>query len=131
MPDMVLNRNYDLSSLHGRTVNFKKGEPVWVPPQCVKEALQIGAEGVDEKLDILDGEKPAPPEYTQQERTDMMLEAFPELELANDRDSFTAQGIPTVTAIQALTGFAPTSKERDDAWVAYLQYKSDVAAGTA
>lgn len=128
MPDMILNRNFDLRSIHGRIVNFVKGQPVWVPPECVKEALGIGAEGVDQKLEILDPELIPPPELSAQERIDLMLEAFPDLEAANTRESFTAQGIPTVTAIATLTGFQPTSKERDDAWTVYLQAKSDAAA---
>jgi hypothetical protein len=123
MPDMTLNRNYTLVSFAGRVINFEKNKPVYVPPQCVKEALAIGAQGVDEKLDILDPEAKEETAYTLDERLELIKATFPELEAANERESFTAQGVPTVGAIEAITGFDVNAKERDAAWTAYVQTK--------
>ncbi|MDL2342432.1 MAG: hypothetical protein QFB87_05140 [Patescibacteria group bacterium] len=125
MPDMILNRNYDLRSIAGRVINFTKGTPVFVPPQCVKEALAIGAEGVDEKLEFLEPEKTPEIPLTLEEIKALAFEAFPELESTNKREDFTAQGLPTPTAIEALVGIKLTNQERDDLWVEYVQAKSD------
>lgn len=125
MPEMILNRNYDLRSLAGRAINFAKGVPVYVPPECVKEALAIGAEGVDEKLDFLDPEQTPKVPLTTDEVKALAFEAFAELEVSNNRDDFTAQGLPTPTAIEALVGVKLTNKVRDDLWVEYVQAKSD------
>lgn len=125
MPDMILNRNYDLRSLAGRAINFTKGVPVYVPPECVKEALAIGAEGVDEKLNFLDPEKIEDVPLSTGEIKALAVEAFAELEATNNRDDFTAQGLPTPTAIEALVGVKLTNQMRDDLWVEYVQAKSD------
>lgn len=123
MPDMTLNRNYTLISLAGRVINFEKNKPVYVPPQCVKEALGIGAQGVDEKFDILDPEKVEEIVYTADERLELITATFADLEAANARESFTAQGVPTVGAIGAIIGFDVGAKERDAAWKAYVEAK--------
>ena len=125
MPDMILNRNYDLRSIAGRVINFAKGAPVYVPPECVKEALAIGAEGVDEKLDYLNPEKTPEVPLSADEIKALAVEAFAELEATNNRDDFTAQGLPTPTAIEALVGVKLTNQMRDDLWVEYVQAKSD------
>lgn len=125
MPDMVLNRNYALRSLAGRVIDFEKGVPVHVPPECVREALQIGAEGVDKKLEVLDPELTPAPELTLDERKDLIKAAFPEMEAKNDRNAFTAQGVPSTTALKEITGLDVAAKERDEAWTEYLQEKSD------
>ena len=125
MPDMILNRNYDLRSIAGRVINFAKGAPDYVPPECVKEALAIGAEGVDEKLDYLDPEKTPEVPLSADEIKALAVEAFAELEATNNRDDFTAQGLPTPTAIEALVGVKLTNQMRDDLWVEYVQAKSD------
>lgn len=125
MPDMILNRNYDLRSIAGRVINFAKGVPVYVPPECVKEALAIGAEGVDEKLNFLDPEKIEGVPLSIDEIKALAVEAFTELEATNNRDDFTAQGLPTPSAIEALVGVMLTNQMRDDLWVEYVQAKSD------
>ena len=127
MPEMILNRNYDLRSVAGRVINFAKGTPVYVPPQCVKEALAIGAEGVDEKLDFLDPEQSPEIPLTTEEIKGLAFEAFPELETTNLREDFTAQGLPTPSAIEKLVGIKLTNQERDALWVEYVQAKSDAA----
>ena len=132
MSYMVLNREYTLMSLAGRAINFHKNKPVWVPPECEKEALRIGAEGVDEKMDILDPAENAPaPELTNDERKALVKEAFIDMLSENKREDFTAQGVPATPALATVLGFAVTAKERDDAWVEFQQEKSDAAAALA
>ena len=132
MSYMVLNREYTLMSLAGRAVNFHKNEPVWVPPECEKEALKIGAEGVDGKMDILDPAKEeAPAELTNDERKALLKEAFIDMMIENKREDFTAQGIPATPALATVLGFDVTAKERDEAWVEFQQENSDAAAALA
>lgn len=126
MPQFVLNRNYTLRSLNGHIISFTKGEPVHVPPVCVKEALLIGAECVDEKLDILDPEAVPVIPLTQDERRDAMIAAFKVLEERNEPKDFSGNGIPTVPAMEKLTKFDVVKKEVNDLWVAYVAEKSGV-----
>jgi hypothetical protein len=52
-----LNRNFLLHTKTGNTIAFKKGEPVFVPNHCAREAVAIGAELVEgEKVDVLEDE---------------------------------------------------------------------------
>ncbi len=127
MPTMVLNRNFALRSLAGRVIDFVKNEPIHVPPECQREALQIGAVGTDEQLNVLEAEALPEVPLSNDERREMLLAAFPELEAANDRESFTAQGVPNAAALKAIVGFDVAAKERDAAWTEYLQAKSDAA----
>lgn len=131
MPKMVLNREYTLASLAGRVINFHKGIPVHVPPECVREALQVGAEGADEKLDVLTPEVPVADPLTLDERKEMIKVAFYEMVQKNDRTAFTAQGIPAIPALVSIVGFDVAGKERDEAWTEYLAEKSDADAAAA
>lgn len=128
MSNMVLNREFTLMSLAGRAINFHKNEPVWVPPECVGEALAIGAQGVDEQLNILAPAELPPVELTLDERKALIKEAFIDVIAQNKREAFTAQGVPSAPAISELLGFDVPSKERDIAWTEYQQEVSDAAA---
>ena len=125
MPLYVLNRNYALMSLSGRGVNFQKGVPVWVTPEAEKEALAIGAQPADGPKDILDPEVPVKPELSAEERTAAIYAAFKELETRQLREDFTAQGVPNTKAVEKLTTFDITSKERDDAWSEYKKLAAE------
>lgn len=121
MPEYVLNRTYALRSLAGRVINFEKGVPAWVPPECEKEALQIGATPVDGPKDILDPEAAPVVELTPDERRAKIFAAFKLLEARNERGDFTAQGVPNTKVLNALVGFEVLTKERDAEWVTYKQ----------
>jgi hypothetical protein len=121
VPLYVLNRTYVLRSLNGHTINFTKGEPVWVPPVVEKEALHIGAVPVDGPKDLLDPE--VEPEVVLQagERKEKILAAFVALEKRNERGDFTGQGLPSAKALEQMTGLKVETKERDAMWLAYKQ----------
>lgn len=133
MPEFVLNRNHAINSLTGRSVNFVKGVPTYVVPEMVKEVLAIGAEPVDDmdKTSELLGDETASSEsvLTPAERSELMSLAFKELEAQNNREDFTGSGAPHVKAVERIAGFTPDKRERDDAWLAYLEAK--VAAADA
>jgi hypothetical protein len=130
MPKMVMNRKYALNSLCGRSVNFEKGVPVWVPPAAVKEALALGAEGVDEKIDPLEvtetGDKtPAPPAapLSQTEREEKIIEAFRLITTREQRGDFTAQGVPNTRIIGGIVGFDVMRQDVDPLWEEFRKPK--------
>ena len=127
MPEYVLKRNYALSSLAGRVVNFTKGVPVWVTPEVEKEALMIGAVPVEGPKDILDPEVVVAPELSETDRTLMIHEAFAMLEKRQLRGDFTAQGAPSAKTLDSIVGFDVQTKERDAEWTAYRKAKTEAA----
>jgi len=126
MTQYVLNRNYDHRSTHGHILNFKKGEPTYVPPVCEKEILMIGGEPVDgERLDILD-DLPEPAEaLNADDRVKSLMVAFELLEARNQRGDFTGQGRPHPKALKEICGFDVEVRERDSAWEIYLAKKAE------
>lgn len=129
MSYFVLNRNHTLRSLKGHIINFEKGQPTYVPPAVVREAVEIGAEPVEDmdKTNAVLGEeiKPPPPDLTADERKALMFEAFEELERTNVRKDFTGGGQPTVAAVTRVAGFEPDKREIEDAWLAYKMQKAE------
>jgi hypothetical protein len=131
MPLMTLNRDYALASLAGRSINFEKNKPVWVPPEVVKEALQIGAQGVEEQLDILDPAKPPKEELNAEEREQSIFNVFTKLVERNGRGDFTASGVPNTKVMESLLGFEVAAKERDRLWDEFKKAKEVEAAEEA
>lgn len=122
MSEFVLNRNHTHRSVLGYIINFKKGEPVYVPPACHKEVAAFGAEMADgSKIDVLDPEKPAIVELTLEERKAALVDAFKLLQERNNRGDFTGQGIPSVTAMKHLVTFELGKKEIEAVWREYLE----------
>ena len=126
MPEYVLNRNYTLRSLQGRSIAFEKGQPVHVPPELVKEALEAGAEpvGVEnfDRATALLGEEvdTTQPEFmSPDELLASLKKAFVAIEARNGRNDFTAGGAPHLKAIEKVIGYSPTVRERDEAWRLY------------
>jgi len=125
MPEYVLNRRYILATKAGRVINFEKGIPVWVTPECEKEALIVGAQPVDGPKDILDPEAKVTVRLTAAERTAKIHSGFAILEARQERGDFTAQGVPSAKAIDLLVGVDVQTKERDEEWTAYKASKAE------
>jgi len=121
----VLQRNYTHGSLRGHMITFRKGEPTYVPPECHREVIQIGAIPVDAsgEVDLLEPETPVPVEPTAEERTEQLIAAFELLEERNRRKDFTGQGIPSITALAAIVDFDVTRREVEDLWRQYRENK--------
>ena len=115
MPEFVLNRDFVLRSLNGHIITFKKGEPVWVPPVCVKEAVGIGAACVDGDVDVI-GDTPEKSVVTGKDRETALTDAFDILVERNGRGDFTGQGIPAAKAVERLVGFEVSRQEIETAW---------------
>lgn len=120
MPDFTLNRDYRLISKTGHTIQFLKGETVFVPAECRAEAIQIGAQPSDGNTDVLSEEKVIV-EFTAEERREQLVKAFKVLQERNGRDDFTAQGVPAIKALKKLVEFEPEKKEVETLWTAYRE----------
>lgn len=123
MPFFTLHRNFALRTTKGFTVNFVKGQPTWVPPMCVPDAVAIGAVS-DETVDVLGEEEKPVVHLSPEERTQKLYEAFETLLARNQRGDFTASGLPHNRKIEELVNFDITNKERDTAWLAFTQARN-------
>ena len=124
MSEFVLNRDHRLISTTGHTIQFRKGEPVYVPAVCRAEAIGIGAQPTDGNTDILEDEKVII-ELTAEERNEQLIKAFKILQERNGRGDFTGQGLPSIPALKKLVEFEPDKKEVETLWTAF---KEELAA---
>jgi hypothetical protein len=125
VPYFTLNRNYALSTTKGHSVNFKKGEKVWVPAAIAQEALAIGAIS-ETPIDVLsDEEKALNP--SAEKRKELAFAAFDKLILRGARGDFSASGQPSPVKVNEICGFELDPKERETLWVAYNAKKAEEA----
>lgn len=123
--EFVLNRNYALRSTTGHMLNFEKGVPTTVPPILYKEAIAIGAEPVDGKVDVLGPEEKPEVPLTPHERAEKMIAAFKRMEERNERGDFNAQGLPNTKVLEKLTGLNEiSSQERNEVWQAFREERA-------
>lgn len=125
MPYFTLHRNYVLRTTKGHTINFVKGEPVWVPPMCVPDAVAIGAVAKDEGVDVLGEEEKPVVVLSPEERTAKIREAFETMLNRSERSDFTASGLPHAKRLSEMVGFEVGNRERDAEWQAYTQSKAE------
>lgn len=124
MPDYTLNRNFTLRSTKGHILNFKKGVPMYVPPELERDVVAIGGEPVSgEAPAVVDDEleKIAPAAPSGDERESKILAAFAALVKRNAREDFSASGIPNTRALREALGFSVDVKERDRLWIEYRE----------
>lgn len=127
MPNFVLNRTMPLQG-HGHSINFTKGEPCWVPTALIPAAIAIGAECIDEEVSALPPEVAPEVELTVDERETLLIAAFDQMVARTGqsdeyREDFNGQGLPNVKALEKITGFLPTAKERTTEWQKYREAK--------
>lgn len=122
MAFFTLHRDYRLISALGHSIQFKKDEPVYVPPALHKDVQAIGAVPVEGDVEsILGEEKEVKPEVAQEERHRQLLDAFKVLQDRNQRGDFTGQGIPSLKALKTIiTDFEPAKAEVENLWHLYL-----------
>lgn len=124
MPYFVLNRNYVLQG-HGHAISFIKGESCWVPAVLVTQAAAIGAECLDEEVNVLGPEPVVVPELSSEERAVLISAAIEQIiaraEPGKFREDFNAQGLPNIKALAEIVGFTPETKERNKLWQKYRE----------
>lgn len=116
--NFVLHRNRTIASLSGRSVEFQKGVPTYVPPQMHADVIAAGAVPESELEDPEVKPASAP---SGEERVELIKLAMAEIVTDNIREQFTAGGAPHAKALTARLGFEVNSKERDAIWAALQQ----------
>ena len=112
MPEFTLNRTHNLLG-HGYNIRFTKGEPTYVPPELVREALSIGAEAIGGVPDVLGAEDIPPEQLTAADREAMYFAVFDDLFKENDAAKFGGDGRPSMATLKAALTFETDKKERD------------------
>ena len=120
MSEFILNRDYRLISKTGHSIQFVKGDPVFVPPECKQEVIAIGAQPVDGDTTVL-AEEETIVEFTREERDEQLIKAFKLLQERNERGDFTGQGVPAIPALKKLIEFTPEKKEVEALWASYVE----------
>jgi len=124
---MVRNRPYTLRSLTGHTLRFEgANKPVAVPPEVVREALEVGAVPIDDNPvgDQDEVVNAVPVEPQGEERKELILAAMDNMKIENKRADFTSGGAPHVDKLSARVGFSVHSKERDKFWVEHQAHET-------
>ena len=114
----VSHRNITVASTCGLSVELKKGEPTFCPPQMHAELLALGVIPTEEQPDevvTLAKNEPAGPA----EREAALFKAFESLTLRNKRGDFTTSGAPHSAVLSKEMGWDVGAKERDTAWVKF------------
>lgn len=117
MPQMLMLRDFVLTSTLGLSIRFQKGQPVHVPPELVFEAMEKGAVPADGEAPVVE-EPVLPVTPAGDERAALVLEAVRELVDKNDADDFGANGAPLVKAVERELGFDVDRAEVQVAWKA-------------
>jgi hypothetical protein len=117
----VFQRNRVVASLYGHVLDFKKGVPTHVPPECYAEVVAAGGIPEDgEELDLDPPKKEAKQEPVDPvSRKKAIFDAFETLSLRGKRTDFTAGGAPHGKALEAELGWNVSNKERDLLWVEF------------
>ena len=128
MPYYILNRNYNLHTTLGGA-EFVKGKPTWVIPEIEKAVIGIGGVRADgETPEFLDEPVSAPVlSPVGIERQDALFTAFQILSDRNESRDFTAQGVPTVKAVEKLTSFDVDRGEVVEEWNNFKIAKAEAA----
>lgn len=118
---MKLHRNKVLVSLQGYAVEFVADQPVAVPKEVVREALEIGAVIVNaDQADVIERVVPDLPAQKvvsdPVERENMIREAIAVITSTNSREDFTGTGTPHAKAVTKLLAFTVQQKDVNEVW---------------
>ncbi|MDP2323522.1 MAG: hypothetical protein Q8N51_05775 [Gammaproteobacteria bacterium] len=112
----ISHRNVTVTSLCGRSMEFKKGEPALAPPQMHAELLAMGIMPVDGLEDDVVKPENVEPSLTG-DREAAMFGAFETMVLRDRRGDFMASGAPHGAVLAKELGWEPIqAKEREAAW---------------
>lgn len=111
-----------VTSTSGRSVEFKKGEPTYCPPQMHAELISRGVVPAEEipRAEPKPGSEPSDPVA----REAALFAAFETMILADKREDFTGTGMPHAKALATVLGWTSVdAKERDIAWTKFQTAK--------
>lgn len=114
----IMLRNRVVCSTLGHAIEFKKGEPTFVPPELYTEVIAAGGapeeEIPEDELPAKSNEPTAP-----DEREMELFIAFETIATRNRREDFTAGGVPHAKVLATELGWTVPNKERDAVWVKF------------
>jgi hypothetical protein len=112
LPKLVLNRSLVLRTTTGHAIQFIKGRPTYVPRAAYSDALAIGAAPVDgEEVDLSKPEAANAAPADAAERNKLIMDAIELLIARNEREDFTAAGVPNIRAVGKEVGFNVSARE--------------------
>jgi hypothetical protein len=112
--EFVLNRNKTHASTLGHTIEFTKGEAVYVPQELWAEVQAIGAQPKEDLPEEVRAATKEPVDPAA--RKALIMAAFAQLVLGAKRESFSGTGAPHAKALASQMGFVIDNKERDVLW---------------
>lgn len=124
----VMARDRVVTSVLGHSIEFKKGEPTYVPPALHAEVMSLGAEPED--ADMPDPRDPKVPTGVEEptdptKRGEDILAAIELIAARNSREDFTAAGAPHLKVLNAMLGWNVSAPERDAQWLRFQAGKDD------
>jgi hypothetical protein len=127
--EFVLNRDYTLHTVLGRSIGFVKDKPTYVPPALRALVQSIGAlpateEDLKKLRESTEDKTRSPEELSPEDRESVIFAAFDDMIAKNDRESFTGTGLPELGALSAIVGFKIDQGERTSLWNKYNQSKA-------
>lgn len=112
---MVLDRKAVLRHPSGHSFLFMPGQPLSIPPECVKAVLGMGGRAAEDKeLDLHDDEENNKPYYgpvDPEERIGEIQEIVAKMIEVNNRDDWTGTGTPNINIVSARLGYKVTKSE--------------------
>ena len=118
----TLNRDKVVSTDRGHTIEFKKGVPTHVPHAATAAVLAVGAVPETELPEELVAETKEPSDPAK--RHAYILDTMKAMAEMNERDEFTGNGLPQLTALIGHLGFKIDVTERDAVWREFQQSKA-------
>ena len=115
---MKLNRDHVLRHTSGLSIKFVKGEPVYVPPRMVADAIALGAEASADDAEgaakVMQEVEAAKNEKAN--RAGIIEDAVRKMLARNQRGDFTAGGRPNLNVLFQLTDLRVTQEELEPIW---------------
>ncbi len=120
----IAPRNMTVASKSGRSVEFKKGVPIYAPDQMHAELIAVGIVPAEEIPEPEPDGSPKEPTVAAERELDVFI-AFEKLILRNKRGDFAGTGAPHAAALSKELGWSIDGKERDALW---QKFQADRAA---
>jgi hypothetical protein len=131
---MVLDRRAVLRHPSGHSFEFLPGQPLSIPPNCVKAVLGMGGRAAEDKeMDLSEEEVDHRPNYgptDPEERIEEIVVKVKEMIENNQREDWTGTGTPNINVLSSRLGYKVTKPEVLEAFnQARLEDEPEVVTG--
>lgn len=126
MPQMKSLRSFRLATLSGHIYQIKAGEPIFIHPQCVGDAMQQGCVPVDEAdMPFIEDMERARSDFHGDVRRSLIYMAIDAIMKDNNLKEFGGSGQPKHEAVAERLGIVTNAKEISDMFQLYTTAKSE------